>query len=286
MKRVFTIVTGTGFDQLREILPSFEEQQVATPFGDIYVQMFDHGGNTFVHANRHSAHAPLEQRLWRLPMCFDRGGRECFLDPRPLVYALESFHPLHRFGTTAVGTPQDLSVGSIALLEGHLTPEFGITSFCGLHSGAEFHQPKGQVFCTCHHELLDTTLADYDCRVVSKNVLRITRGPGFESHEDADRLRDDGITIVGMHTALPEAYCWHELGHLITAAGVITDSFDEHPDQPTIERIAKQQGQALFRTFLKVAGLIASADATTTPLSCSCPKFPVPGLSDKLCLNE
>ncbi len=273
----FAIITGTGFDRFTELVPDFAEESVSTPYGTVYVQRFTRSGTAFVHANRHAAHAPIARRRWRLPMYHDLSGGEHFLDPRPLIFALARFRPQRILSTTAVGTPQDLPIRGIVLPSDHCTPEFGILTFASEDSGPEFHQPKGRVFCGDLHPVLVEALHQRGHVTVANGLLRIIRGPGFESDVDAKKLRAEGVTIAGMHTALPEAYCSYELEYPYTSAAIITDSLAVHPDQDEIERIAREVGGALFETFCDLA-----VTGAFPPPSDARQKHSVPGLREKL----
>jgi purine nucleoside phosphorylase len=270
------IITGTGFDDLKGLIDVFEGRRVDTPWGTVYVQEFEQGGVHLFHLNRHAAHAPLRDRKWRLPHYVDRDGNNRFLDPRPNIVALAKLGVRRILSATAVGTPQDLPVGSIVLPTDHRTPEFGILTLAGENSRAQFHQPKGKVFCGNPHGALVEALHQRGLVSCASGLLQITRGPGFESDADYEILRREGVTIVGMHTAIPEAYCCHELGLCYTAAAIITDSLSHHPDQAEIERIGREVGRPLFGVLCDLA--VTSA----FPSPCTCTKHPVPGLLETL----
>ncbi len=270
------IITGTGFDDLSTLIPVFEGRLVQTPWGPVFVQQIERDGVRLIHLNRHAAHAPLREKRWRLPHYVDRDGISRFLDPRPNTVALAKLGVRRILSVTAVGTPQDLPVGSVVLPTDHRTPEFGILTLADEDSGAAFHQPKGRVFCSNPHDTLVEALHQRGLVSCASSVLQITRGPGFESDEDTRMLRRDGVSIVGMHTALPEAYCCSELGLCYTAAAIITDSLSHHPSQDEIERIGREVGGPLFETLCSLAA------ANPFPSPCTCTKHPVPGLLDRL----
>lgn len=267
------IVTGTGFDRFVTLVRDFQTLRLPTPYGTVYAQKFTRRGVDFVHVNRHACHAPIEDRGWRLPMYLDRQGREHWLDPRRPLTALARLGIRTIAATSAVGACKDIPVGSVVLPNQLRTPEFGILTFASKSGRAEFHRAYDRLlWCEPHARLIKHLHRHSVCTVLN-GTLKITRGPGFETEADYEVLKAQGVDIVGMHTALPEAFASHNLGIRYVLAAIVTDSIAEHPDQDDIERIARDVGERVFSTVIALGRGLAKFPRELKP---------VPGLRERL----
>jgi len=247
----YGLITGTGANVLRDLGVKYKEEMIPTPYGNIFVQVCEWLGMAFVHLNRHLSTRPLEENEWLMP--FD-------IDARGNIWALASMGVRRINATTAVGSIVDrMVIGDVVMAHQMKTPEFDCRStFADRRLKGRF----GPAVYGPHlfRENVRPLPCEFSRRVYGDQTegrvgqshlhrsgkLSIVRGPRFETDLDIEILRSQGIEVVGMGTALPEAFLCTEVGICYTPAAIVTDNPNEAPEQSEIERVGKVLSPKLF----------------------------------------
>ncbi|MFH2097518.1 MAG: hypothetical protein ABII24_03180 [bacterium] len=239
------ITTGTGADMLKEILGSYDEYELRSPFGEVvFVQRFEVGGVGLLHANRHSR----DQRLTA-----DRYILAEFLDHRHHMTVLRQCGARRIIGTSLVGgVEQNQEPGQVILPYQCITPPFGKLSFARPEDGPEFYRGFPNPFSGLSHPELNQRLKEQGLFVQVGGTLEVVRGPKFETKADIIKMRTYGVTIAGMLTVLPEAFLGDELGMVITPVCLISDLPFKGAKQEEVIAVAKVNMPKIIRAIANI----------------------------------
>lgn len=229
-------ITGTGFYQL-ENMRRLEQLLVATPYGDVEVQLASMGGKPIAFIPRHGAgHA---------------------LAPSQINYRANIF-ALHFLGVKRI-----LSVS----VSGSILRSFAPGSLVLIDQFINFSTGRKDTYYPLDGKLLHVDMTDPYCSTIHRQLLEVSReqnialkhgavygcydGPRFETRAEIEMARRLGVHLVGQ-TNYPEVVLARELAICYATVGFVSNLAAGMGNKLTVSEVmqnVKKLGSAISRLY-------------------------------------
>ena len=199
------IIGGTGVYGIKG--PSVSKK-VATPFGEVTVDIVTNEGTEIVFLPRHGKGHSVPPHL---------------INYRANMAALKQLEVTHVYATCAVGSCNtSYAPGDIVLLTDFLDfTKMRMSTFHDGKTGVK-HTDMSDPYCSNLRRLLMEKAGQEGVSFAGEAVYVCTEGPRFETAAEIKMYQAMGGDVVGM-TNVPEVVLAKELGMCYAAAGIITN---------------------------------------------------------------
>lgn len=275
----YAVTTGTGATALANWVDDYDEIKVKTQFGTVFIQRCRKEGIKFWHVNRHCATRRIKENAYRLAHLIKHSTRASYI----LALATQGVKRMQAI--SCVGTARSaIDIRHIVLPNNYLTPTWCKLSFSDLmpdEAGPEFYREWQTPFDALQRRIYAEQCRGLGLTVHDSGILDIVPGPQLETDADMTLKRSQGVSIVGMATALPESPLAGELGIFHQPACIVTDFPDKPTTQAEIEAVARELSPIVFQAAFNSLQELQREDGilVTTEVK------PVAGLREKLGLS-